>query len=128
MQSINCSNCIDNDGKLSIDICVSAFASLLGWGEFEEAEAISSVGVSVYHDVARVGVIAQPLPSVVTVLGHHHYNHYHHHHYHHHHHLRPVEVLIELVPGGADHHQVAAPRVAAPPRPCPRPWQTNIFT
>ena len=99
--------------------CPLKSASPLGRGQFEEAEAISGVGVRVDHDVARVGVIAQPLPGVVTVLGHHHYNHHHHHH--HHHHLRPVEVLVELVPGRADHHQVAAPRVAAPPRPCPRP-------
>ena len=104
--------------------CPLKSASPLSRGQLEEAEAISSVGVSVDHDVARVGVIAQPLPSVVTVLGHHHYNHHHHHH---HHHLRPVEVLVELVPGGADHHQVAAPRVAAPPRPRPSSCRTNIF-
>ena len=100
--------------------CPLKSASPLSRGQFEEAEAVSGVGVCVDHDVARVGVIAQPLPSVVTVLGHHHYNHYHYYHYHHHPHLRPVEVLVELVPGRADHHQVAPPRVAAPPRPRPR--------
>ena len=55
-----------NQGQLSC--CHLCICSPLGRGQLEEAEAVRGVGVRVDHDVARVGVIAQPLPSVVTVL------------------------------------------------------------
>ena len=67
--------------------------------QFEEAEAISSIGVSVDHDIPGVSIVAQPLPRVVTALV-------------------PVEVLVDRVSGGrVRHHQERAPRVAAPPSP-----------
>ena len=70
--------------------------------KFEEAETISSIGVSVDHDIPGVSIIAQPLPRVVPPSG-------------------PVEVLVELLPGGTGDHQVAAPGIAGPARPRPVP-------
>merc|ERR1719219_1354787 len=66
--------------------------------QFEEADPPSRIGVSVDHDVPGILVVAEPLPRVVSSLA-------------------AVEVLVELVPTGTDHHQVAAPGIAGPARP-----------
>ena len=70
--------------------------------ELEEAEAVSSIGVRVDHDVAGVLVVSEPLPGVVPSR-------------------RPVEVLVQFLPGGTDDDQVAAPGVAGPVRPLAGP-------
>ena len=70
--------------------------------ELEEAEAVSSIGVRVDHDVAGVLVVSEPLPGVVASLV-------------------AVEVLVQLLPGGTDHDQVAAPGVAGPVCPLSGP-------